>query len=355
MKVLIMAGGTGGHVFPALAVADVLRERGHEVQWLGAENGREVNWVGEAGYPLHTLPVGGLRGKSWRKRLAGLVNMARSVIRALAVLRRTRPDVVLGMGGYAAAPGGLAAWLLRRPLVIHEQNARPGKTNQYLSRFATRVLEAFPGAMANSGGVELVGNPVRADLIRAAQESPWPVVVPPQILVLGGSLGAAALNEVVPRALARLRDTRPLRVLHQAGEGKAQACQSVYREVGVEADVVPFIRDMAKAYAESVLVICRAGAMTLSELMVMGRPAILVPFPHAVDDHQFYNARYLADAGAACVLRQSELTVDRLASELEALLEEPSRLEAMGAAARTLARPESAQRIADILEATGHA
>ncbi|RMF15464.1 MAG: undecaprenyldiphospho-muramoylpentapeptide beta-N-acetylglucosaminyltransferase [Gammaproteobacteria bacterium] len=311
--------------------------------------------MAEAGFPLHTLPVGGLRGKSLRTRLSGLLNMGRSVFRAIGVLRHMRPDVVLGMGGYAAAPGGLAAWMLRTPLVIHEQNARPGKTNLYLSRLATRVLEAFPGAIPNAGGVELVGNPVRASLIEAAAGQHWPMDIPPRILVLGGSLGAAALNEVVPRALARLNAARPIRVLHQAGDGKAEACLSVYREVGLDAEVVPFITDMATAYSQSVLVICRAGAMTLSELMVMGRPALLVPFPHAVDDHQFYNARYLADAGAARILRQNELSARRLAEELEALLADPCQLEAMGNCARTLARPESAERIADILEATGHA
>ncbi len=357
MRVLIMAGGTGGHVFPALAVAEVLGQRGAEVHWLGAEGGREVRWVGQAGLPIHTVPVAGLRGKSLGARLKGVLSMMRALMRALGIVRRLKPDVVLGMGGYAAAPGALASRVLRCPLVIHEQNALPGMTNRVLARFATQCLEAFPGAMSRiAGHVELVGNPVRRTLIeRSAEAAAAGSRTPLTILVLGGSLGAQALNEIVPRSLAEISVPVDMKVIHQAGEGKAGDCLEAYRKAGVEADVVPFIDDMGAAYAQADLVICRAGAMTLAELMVMGRPAILVPFPHAVDDHQYYNARYLADAGAACILRQSELTPARLGKTVQDLLSRPERLQEMGQSARSLARPEAAERIADILETLAHA
>jgi len=351
-KVMIMAGGTGGHVFPALAVAEALRERGIEVFWLGVRNSFEARTVPEYGIPMEWVNVQGLRGTGIFRWLVAPFKLGLALYQSLVVLRRQRPAMVLGMGGFVSGPGGVMARMLGIPLVIHEQNTVPGMTNQWLARVANQVLEAFPGSFVPDRQAKEVGNPVRDDI--ATLPSPVERMVgcrgPMRLLVLGGSQGAQILNEKVPEALAEIaQDQRPL-VRHQSGRNKDKATLAAYSAVGVAADVQPFIDDMAEAYGWADLVICRSGALTISELTVVGIGAVLVPFPHAVDDHQTRNAAFLCDAGGAQLLPQSELTGESLAVCLSELLNNPEQLQSMAAKARTLVRPESAQRVADVCE-----
>ncbi len=350
-RVMVMAGGTGGHVFPALAVARLLRERGLEVSWMGAPDSFESRLVPGEGFSFHAVRVAGLRGKGWKRRLGAPPMLAVALYRALGVLRRARPAAVLGMGGFVSGPGGLAARLLGRPLVIHEQNAIPGLTNRVLARIANCVLEATPGSFPVRFGARAVGNPVReeiAALAAPAQRFAQRGDAPLRILVLGGSLGAAALNETVPSALARVAARRPLVTRHQAGRGKAEKTARAYREAGLDAEVGEFIGDMAEAYAWADLAICRAGALTIAELAAAGLGAVLVPYPHAVDDHQTANARYLSEAGAARLLPQSEMTADALTQLLEELCADGrDGLSELAGRARALARPRAARAVAD--------
>lgn len=344
LKVLVMAGGTGGHVFPALAVAERLRAQGHEIVWIGTAGSFESRKVPEHGFALEYIRVRGLRGKGWKSLLGAPLLLARSLLDALAVLRRQRPAVVLGMGGYAAGPGGLAAWLLRRPLVIHEQNAAAGLTNRVLARLARTVLEAFPRTFARA---QTVGNPVRAGF--SAVPAPETRIAthagPLRVLVVGGSLGAKALNTLVPAALAQFAaESRP-QVRHQAGR-TLDVALAAYRDTGVAAEISAFIDDMPAAYAWADLVICRAGASTVAELAASGSAALLVPFPYAVDDHQTRNGEFLVQAGAAQLVQERELDGARLAALLRDLLADPVRLRAMGQAARRVAWTDAAERIA---------
>ena len=340
---LVMAGGTGGHVMPGLAVAQVMRERAWNVVWLGNPQGMEATLVPQHGITLEPVRIGGLRGKGLLNALAMPARLARACWQSLSALRRIKPAVVLGMGGYVAFPGGLMAALVGYPLVVHEQNSVAGLTNRLLARLADRVLEAFPGTLA---GAVCTGNPVRADSPRArylARSGPL------RLLVVGGSLGAQALNQIVPQALAQTDPAHRPEVVHQAGRAHAQALVERYRELGVAAQVPSFIDDMAAALAEADLVICRAGAMTVAELAAVGVASVLVPFPHAVDDHQTGNARFLAEQGAATLIAQADLTADRLSSLIagasrDALAEQAER-------ARALARPRAAHEVADICEA----
>lgn len=339
MNVLVMAGGTGGHVFPALAVAARLREQGHQVTWMGAPDSFEARKVPEAGFAIAFVRVSGLRGKGLIKLLKAPLLLLRALLDALAVLRRVRPDVVLGMGGFAAGPGGLAARLLGLPLVIHEQNAAAGLTNRLLARLASTVLQAFPGTFSGTfgRGAKTVGNPTRAGFAelpppatRLAHEGPA------RVLVVGGSQGAKALNETVPRALALLPAGQRPEVRHQAGRTLPVA-QAAYAEAGVGAGIEAFIGDMPAAYAQADLVICRSGASTIAELCAAGCASVLVPFPFAVDDHQTANARYLSDAGAAVLLPERELTPAGLAATLQRLLADRAGLIGMADAARAKA------------------
>lgn len=353
---LIMAGGTGGHVFPALAVARHLREAGHEVHWLGTRRGIEADVIPAAGIPIHYIQVAGVRGKGLRTLLGAPLQILRAISQALRVMREVSPHVVLGMGGFAAGPGGVAAWLRRAPLVIHEQNSVAGMTNRLLARLATRVLEAFDGAFGARAGVEQVGNPVRAEL-RGLPEPAERILRHggrPRFLVLGGSLGAVAINELVPAALGLLAEEERPETWHQSGKRHIEPTLAAYRDAGVEARVVPFIDGMDSAYAWADLVLCRAGAMTVSELGVTGVGAIFVPFPHAVDDHQTGNARFLADAGGALVIQQSELTPELLAGHLRALLADADRLREMAQAARSRSNPGATERVAQICLEVAH-
>lgn len=347
-RLMVMAGGTGGHVFPALAVAERLREQGMEVTWVGTRQGMEARLVPSRGFELDCIPISGLRGKGRAALLVAPLRLAGALWAAGRVLLRRRPHVVLGMGGFASGPGGLMAWLLRRPLVIHEQNRIPGLTNQWLARLADRVFEAFPGSFPAERRAQACGNPVRPEI--AALAPPAERLAgragPPRLLVLGGSLGAKALNETLPPALAGLPpEVRP-EVRHQCGERTLDIARAAYAAAGVEAELVPFIDDMAQAYGWADLVVCRAGALTVSELAAAGVGAILVPYPFAVDDHQVANARVLSEAGAARLVRQRDLTVTALTELLATLLADRKTLLAMAEAARACAAPQALERIA---------
>jgi len=350
LRILVMAGGTGGHVFPALAVADELRSRGVEVTWLGSRRGLEAEIVPKAGYPIDYINVSGLRGKGLLSWIIAPIKLLTALAQGWAVMRRRHPSAVLGMGGFVSGPGGLAAWLTRCPLLIHEQNARAGLTNRFLAPLAKRVMEAFPGSITNVSNVLHTGNPLRADFVRSELEKHGDSNVDGQInrlnlLVVGGSLGAARLNEIVPAALAKLpEDNRP-EVWHQAGKRNIESAQRAYLEVGIEARVVPFIENIAEAYRWADLVLCRAGAMTIAELAAAGVASILVPYPHAVDDHQTANAHYLSDNNAAVLLPQSQLTPDRLSKLIKEAT--PEALRKMAEAAKRLALLDASQRVAD--------
>ncbi len=345
---LVMAGGTGGHVFPGLAVADVMRGRAWRVVWVGNPGGMEATLVPRHGIPMKWVRFGGLRGKGLLTKAMLPVNLLRAFWQSLRVLREVRPAVVLGMGGYVAFPAGMMAALTGTPLVVHEQNSVAGLTNKVLAKVADRVLVAFPGAIA---GAAWSGNPVRDDVAalpppaRRYAEREGPL----RLLVVGGSLGAQALNTVVPQALATMPPERRPRVVHQSGRRHLAALQAAYRDAGVDADAVEFIDDMAAAYADADLVICRAGAMTVSEVAAAGVASLMVPFPHAVDDHQTTNARFLSERDAALLVQQSDLSPQRLAGTLEGL--DRPRLLAMAERARELARPDAAVQVADACEA----
>jgi UDP-N-acetylglucosamine--N-acetylmuramyl-(pentapeptide) pyrophosphoryl-undecaprenol N-acetylglucosamine transferase len=348
--VLIMAGGTGGHVFPALALARLLRERSFDVVWLGTERGLESRLIPAEGIALERLSVAGLRGKGALAWLAAPFRLTLALVQALRIMRRRQPLVVVGLGGFVTGPGGVAAWLTRRPLVIHEQNAVAGFTNRCLAHLARVVLEAFPDSFGPDVHARLIGNPVRRDItaVPPPRERFANRTGPVRLLVFGGSQGAARLNAVVPFALARLGSRLPFDVRHQAGERWLEEARSAYARAGVRADVRPFIADMAEAYAWADLVVCRAGALTVSELAAVGVGAVLVPFPGAVDDHQAHNAQYLVRESAAVMIADRELTAERLAAELERLCMGRGELLAMAERARQLATPHAADELAEV-------
>ncbi|WP_066966391.1 undecaprenyldiphospho-muramoylpentapeptide beta-N-acetylglucosaminyltransferase [Microbulbifer sp. Q7] len=342
-KFLVMAGGTGGHVFPALAVARALQAQGGSVEWLGTMRGIEAQLIPAAEIPLHFITVEGIRGKGAGALLKAPLQISKAIWQARQVVKALQPDAVLGFGGFATGPGGVAARLAGIPLIIHEQNAVAGTTNRLLAKIASRVLEAFPSGLP--AAVE-VGNPVRPEI--AALPAPAERVgkqTPARLLVLGGSLGAVAINELVPQALARISAEKRPRVIHQAGQRHLDLAQEAYERVGVDASVVPFIADMAEAYGQADLVICRSGALTVSEIAAAGVGAILVPFPFAIDDHQTKNGEWLERAGAARVIQQDALDAGELAALLESLFAAPEKLMAMAEAARRVARPDATDQV----------
>lgn len=350
MKALIMAGGTGGHVFPALAVARRLIAAGWSIHWLGSRGGMEVELVTKNNIAISTLPVSGLRGRGALRLLLAPLNLLRSLFGALRVIRRERPQVVLGFGGFASGPGGVAARLLGLPLLIHEQNAVAGLTNRLLARIAVRTLAAFPDALRQLPRATVIGNPVRDDIRAIAAPAMRYAArkdVALRVLVLGGSLGAQALNTQVPAALALLARGMPVQVRHQTGRNAVDAARAAYVRNHIDAEVLSFIDDMAAAYAWADLVICRAGALTVSEVAAAGVPAIFVPFPHAVDDHQTRNADYLVKAGAARLLPQALLDAPRLAHEVR-IMADRNTLRTMAEAARKASFGDAATLIANI-------
>jgi len=345
---LVMAGGTGGHIFPGLAVADALRARGWRVHWLGAPGGMEAQLVPPRGYPFEAVDFGGVRGKGLQTLLALPVKLLRACAQSAAAIRRVRPDVLVGLGGYITFPAGVVSRLMGKPLVLHEQNAVAGLANRLLARVATRTFTAFPDALP---GAACVGNPLRAEFTQA----PAPAARFAnragllKLLVVGGSLGAKALNDVVPQALALLPAAQRPAVTHQSGAKQIAELRAAYAAAGVQAETLPFIDDMARAYAEADVVICRAGASTVSEIAAIGAAALFVPFPHAVDDHQTRNARYLSDAGAAWLTQQTELTPRYLADWLAGLTREE--LARRAAQAKALQKLDAAEQIAAVCAA----
>lgn len=351
-KVLIMAGGTGGHVYPALAVARCLGLEKVHCDWLGTRAGIEARIVPEAGINLFYISIAGVRGKSALTLLLAPMKIFLAVIQALLIMRKLKPDVVLGMGGFASGPGGFAAWLSRTPLLIHEQNAISGMTNKVLSRFANYVLQAFPNTFPPKNTVLTVGNPVRADVVN----TPPPLerfagrTGPLRILVMGGSLGAVALNNIVPQAVAGLTGENMPQICHQCGRDKDAETKSLYEKLGVEAEVLAFIENVTQRYSWADIVICRSGALTVAELAAVGIGSILVPYPHAVDDHQTVNARFLTEFGAAHLLPQQDLTAESLRELLSAFIEdaaaERQSIVAMAEAARSRAITDATEKVA---------
>lgn len=345
--VLITAGGTGGHVFPALAVAECLRAAGIPLLWLGTRHGIETRLVPAHGIELRTVAISGLRGHGPLRLLLAPIVLGAAVLRSLALLARVRPRVVLGMGGFAAGPAGLAAWLLRVPLVVHEQNAVAGLTNRLLAPLARCVLQGFPDAFPAGRRARTTGNPVRREVLALAPPQARSNFdeQPLRVLVLGGSQGASVFNERMPEVFAAL-GPQACAVWHQSGTAGHQATVAHYARSGVAARVEPFIEDMASAYGWAHLVVCRAGALTVCELAAAGVGAVLVPFPHAVDDHQSANARYLQARAAAIVLEQPQFTVARVCALLGELGAARARLREMAMRARDAAQPGAAERVA---------
>ena len=362
-NVLIMAGGTGGHIFPALAVADVLRDKGVHIQWLGTAKGMESRLVPEHAYEINFIDIGGLRGKGIKTLLLLPFKLTKAIFQTFKVYQQVKPDVVLGMGGFVTGPGGLVAWLLRKPLLLHEQNAIAGLTNKILYRFSKNVFAAFPGAFPknyNQQKLSVIGNPVRKEIveIKAPQQryqKDWfqAEQTALNILVVGGSLGAAALNKTVPQALSLLKEDQlekgftAISVRHQCGENNLSATIENYNDLkgtNIDVEVMAFIADMAANYAWADLIICRAGALTISEIAAAGVASLLVPFPYAVDDHQTANAHYLSDEGAAFLIQQDELSKEKLA-ELIMNLDKQS-IFGMACKARKLSIKNAAQVVA---------
>ncbi len=347
-RIVIMAGGTGGHVFPALAVAEELRARGWHVSWLGTRKGLESRVVPAHDIDIDWLSVEGLRGKGLLSKLSAVLRLIQACIQARGILRQRRPDVVLGMGGFVAGPGGLMAKWLGIPLVVHEQNRVPGTTNRWLMKLAaTQVLEAFPGSFPAQAKAIFTGNPLRKAFVGTEERQPWQPDCgrPLRILILGGSQGAKVLNDHVPEALAGLS---PLAIKHQTGSAMQAEVSERYRALGLDAEVAAFIDDMAAAYRWADLIVCRAGAMTVSEVAACGLPAIFVPLLHAIDDHQSANARYLSEAGAALLLPQPELNAANLQKTIRQAMKQ---LPIMSQAAQAKAKLDATQTVADLCAA----
>lgn len=351
-RVLIMAGGTGGHIFPGLAVANYLREKNIEVEWLGTSHGLESQLVKEAGFPLHLIEISGIRGKGIKTLINAPFRISAAVLQSMKLIKHLNPDVVLGMGGFVSGPGGIASWMASRPLIIHEQNAKAGITNKILATVATRILEGFPSTFTPGKKVISIGNPVRSQIEN---------LPPPQnrfaerasqlhLLILGGSLGAKAINEVVPYAMASMKPTERPQIIHQTGTKHFEEVKKVYESLGVEVNLKPFIQNMAEAYSWADVVLCRSGALTIAELCAVGLGAILIPFPHAVDDHQTANANFMVNNKAALCIQQTQFSAERLINSLKEVFYAPEKRLAMAEAAYQLRKVNVAERIFDIIK-----
>lgn len=359
-----MAGGTGGHIFPGLAVAHELERQGWHIHWLGTKERMESHIVPQHGFDISFINIAGLRNKNWKTWLQLPFKLMQSIWQSIKIIRTVNPDVVLGMGGYASAPGGFSAWLLRKPLVLHEQNASAGLSNRCLSKIATEVLSAFPGAFNHNVNYQVVGNPLREDIIAidkvkigepqknvesTASKDPGPELK--KVLVVGGSLGAQVLNETVPSALEKIK-LQTIQVWHQSGAGKQEQVLTAYKNSALgNVKITEFIDDMASAYAWADIVICRAGALTVSELAMAGKPAIFVPLPHAVDDHQTKNAQYLVDRRAAKIMPQKSFNAMTLAQTLNGLFSSASKLTSMAKNARVAAHADATVKVSEIIKA----
>jgi UDP-N-acetylglucosamine--N-acetylmuramyl-(pentapeptide) pyrophosphoryl-undecaprenol N-acetylglucosamine transferase len=361
LTLLVMAGGTGGHIFPGLAVADKLKSEGWHIHWLGTADRMEADIVPKHGYDISFINISGLRHKNltaWLKLPFKLVN---SLLQAFSVINTIKPDVVLGMGGYASAPGGLVAWLMRKPLIVHEQNAAAGLTNRLLARIATKVCCAFPHAFKNNVMAEVVGNPLRASICEQVDKiSTVDTKKSHNILVVGGSLGAQVLNQIVPISFTQLvkrssgaKAQLPFKLCHQTGKGKQQEVIEAYNQHDLANDqisVTEFIDDIASVYQWADVVICRAGALTVSELAMAATPAIFIPLPHAVDDHQVKNAQYLVSRGGAILVKQNDLTSDGLTKLLGELFSEPQILKNMAQSAFAAADINATAKVASLCQ-----
>ncbi len=345
---LVMAGGTGGHIFPGIAVAEALVQQGWKIHWLGTAERMEAELVPKNGYPISFINIAGIRNKNWQTWLKTPFKILQSVMQSIRILREVKPDVVLGMGGYASAPGGVAAWLLRIPLVLHEQNAVAGMSNRFLSHIATETLSAFPGAFSARVSAEVVGNPLRSDIVAIGNVIPEQPATSKKVLVVGGSLGAKILNDVVPQAMKQIQ-VQSIDVWHQTGGGNEQAVLKSYEDYGLSQEkvkVTEFIDDMASAYKWADVVICRAGALTVSELAMAAKPAIFVPLPHAVDDHQTKNAMYLVNCGAAKLIAQKDFNGTTLGQMLNSLFISDKVLQQMSKAAHNAAHADATKQVA---------
>lgn len=345
-NVLIMAAGTGGHVFPALACAKEFQERGYNIHWLGTPKGMENDLVAKAGYPIHHINVTGLRGKRVTTLLKAPFLLLAALIQAAKLFKQLQPVCVVGFGGFVTGPGGVAAKWAGVPLIIHEQNAKVGTANRYLAKMAARICQGFPNTFVNKEHLVTTGNPVRKELFIEHTKQPL-VDRKVRLLVVGGSLGAEPLNKLLPEALALLDESIRPEVFHQAGKNHAEITTERYQKVTVEAKVEPFITNMQQAYTWADLVVCRAGALTVSELAATGSAALLIPLPHAIDDHQSFNADYLACRGAAIKLIQAQLTPQVMADHLQTLLKNSEQLIEMGKIAKSLAKPKATSDVVD--------
>jgi UDP-N-acetylglucosamine--N-acetylmuramyl-(pentapeptide) pyrophosphoryl-undecaprenol N-acetylglucosamine transferase len=351
-----MAGGTGGHVFPALAVANYMQARGFEVTWLGTPHRMEAKLVPAHGFQLDTIKIDGLRGRGMLSLLMAPWRLLESTWQAFRIIKHRNPDVVLGMGGFASGPGGVAAWLLRKPLIIHEQNAVAGLTNTLLAKLAQTVCESFPDTFTLAKKLHYTGNPVREAIlaIPAPAERYQQRSGPLRLLILGGSLGAKAINETLPQALAKLPEDKRPEVWHQCGEQHAQTTEAAYSGLGVKVKLTPFIQDMAQAYAWADYVVARAGALTVTEIIAAGLPAVFIPFPQAVDDHQTKNAQMLVKAGAADLIQQRSLSADKLADLFMARYQDRAELLSRAEQARALMQSHATALVAQFcMEAAG--
>jgi UDP-N-acetylglucosamine--N-acetylmuramyl-(pentapeptide) pyrophosphoryl-undecaprenol N-acetylglucosamine transferase len=350
--ICIMAGGTGGHIFPGLAVAEELIKRGETVHWIGSKHGLEGRLVPEKGIPIHYLAVRGFRGKHGLQRITGPIRLGVSVIQALILMVRLKPSICVGFGGYPAGPGGIAAKMMKIPVVIHEQNAVAGMTNKYLAKFATKVLTAFPDVIE---GAECVGNPIRPEIDFVGRQRITDGHQPidtTRVLVIGGSQGAKSLNEQLPEKLKTVASQFGIEVTHQTGVSGKDQVDEQYQALDLDATVVAFISRMDEAYREADIVVCRAGALTVSELASAAMPSVLIPFPYAVDDHQTKNGQQLQNAGAAVVVQEKDL--DIFVAKLSDILRAPENLTQMARAARSVAKPEATQHVADRVMEVAH-
>lgn len=347
-KLLVMAGGTGGHIFPGIAVAQALEKEGWKIHWLGTAKRMEADLVPQYGYKISFINIAGLRNKGWKELVKMPFKLFQSVMQSIKVIKGINPDVVLGMGGYASAPGGVAAWLLGKPLVLHEQNAVAGMSNRYLARIANTVLSAFPSAFSNSIKHSVVGNPLRQDILAITPEVPEQPASTKKVLIVGGSLGAKVFNDVIPQAMKQIQ-VQHINVWHQTGKGNEAEVKAKYQEFGLPEEriqVSEFIDDMAQAYQWADVVVCRAGALTVSELAMAGKPAIFIPLPHAVDDHQTKNAMYLESRGAAKIINQKDFNGTTLAQTLNSLFISDTVLRAMSKAAIDAAHADATANVA---------
>jgi UDP-N-acetylglucosamine--N-acetylmuramyl-(pentapeptide) pyrophosphoryl-undecaprenol N-acetylglucosamine transferase len=351
-RYLIMAGGTGGHIFPALAVAKELLLRGGNVAWMGTSVGMEASLVVAERIPFYSITIKGFRGKSWASKLKAPFLLVKAIVESLLIIYRFNPSVVIGFGGFVSAPGGLAARLLGKKLIIHEQNSVAGSSNRLLAKVAHKKLEAFPNSLK---GAIHVGNPVRSTIAEINSQSDERVHSRLRVLIMGGSLGAKAINDVVPFAVAAMDEFSRPEIWHQTGADKKPPVSMAYEQLGVSARIDEFVADVASAYRWADIVICRAGALTVSEVAAAGVPAIFIPLPSAIDNHQYHNAKWLLENHAAVMLEQQYLTSETLRKELEMLAGNRKLLHAMHQKLKKLALPDAANQVAICCEELCHA